>query len=66
MLAAGAFKSHPLAYLDWTPDGRHLIFGKQRGTGEKRRFESPPVWAIVESEAISEQLTDEVCGSRVH
>ncbi len=24
--------------LDWTPDGRHLIFGMQQGTGEKRRF----------------------------
>ncbi len=27
-----------ISYLDWTPDGRHLIFGKQQGTGEKQRF----------------------------
>src|SRR5712692_4909979 len=27
-----------ISYLDWTPDGRHLIFGKQQGAGEKRRF----------------------------
>ncbi len=27
-----------ISYLDWTPDGRHLIFVKQKGTGEKQRF----------------------------
>ena len=27
-----------ISYLDWTPDGRHLIFVKQQGTGEERRF----------------------------
>lgn len=27
-----------ISYLDWTPDGRHLIFGMEQGTGQKRRF----------------------------
>ncbi|HEV2491318.1 MAG TPA: hypothetical protein VGT03_16055 [Candidatus Acidoferrales bacterium] len=33
-----AHNPETISCLDWTPDGRHLIFGMQQGTGEERRF----------------------------